>query len=69
VSLPHNDFPPDLKSIQRIAFRQQIPKADREASMGIATMADSIGIALAGWLSMPVHNAICHLPKPMRLGS
>ncbi|KAH0951106.1 hypothetical protein HN011_003259 [Eciton burchellii] len=47
----------------------EIPKADREASMGIATMADSIGIALAGWLSMPVHNAICHLPKPMRLGS
>ncbi|RLU15988.1 hypothetical protein DMN91_011746 [Ooceraea biroi] len=47
----------------------EIPKADREASMGIATMADSIGIALAGWISMPVHNAICQLPKPTRLGN
>ncbi|EFN82426.1 Battenin [Harpegnathos saltator] len=47
----------------------EIPKADREASLGIATMADSIGITLAGWLSMPVHNAICKLPQPTRLGS
>ncbi|KMQ87699.1 battenin isoform x2 [Lasius niger] len=47
----------------------EISKADREASLGIATMADSIGIALAGWLSMPVHNAICKLPQPKRLGS
>lgn len=47
----------------------QIPRADRKISLGIATMADSIGIALAGWLAMPVHNAICNLPKPMRLGS
>ncbi|XP_047365002.1 battenin [Vespa velutina] len=47
----------------------EIPRADRKISLGIATMADSIGIALAGWLAMPVHNAICHLPKPVRLGS
>lgn len=47
----------------------EIPKEDREASLGIATMSDSIGIALAGWLSMPVHNAICKLPQPKRLGS
>lgn len=47
----------------------EIPKVDREASLGIATMADSIGIALAGWLSMPIHNAICKLPQPNRLGS
>ncbi|XP_029157627.1 battenin-like isoform X2 [Nylanderia fulva] len=47
----------------------EIPKADREASLGIATMSDSIGIALAGWLSMPVHNAICKLPQPKRLDS
>ncbi|KAL6259003.1 hypothetical protein P5V15_008925 [Pogonomyrmex californicus] len=47
----------------------EIPREDREASLGIATMADSIGIALAGWLSMPVHNAICKLPQPKRLGS
>ncbi|XP_020291122.1 battenin isoform X1 [Pseudomyrmex gracilis] len=47
----------------------EIPRADREASLGITTMADSIGIALAGWLSMPVHNAICKLPHPTRLNS
>ncbi|KAL2738790.1 battenin [Vespula squamosa] len=47
----------------------EIPRADRKISLGIVTMADSIGIALAGWLAMPVHNAICNLPKPMRLGS
>lgn len=47
----------------------EIPRADRKVSLGIATMADSIGIALAGWLSMPVHNAICRMPQPTRLGS
>ncbi|KAK2587180.1 hypothetical protein KPH14_002928 [Odynerus spinipes] len=47
----------------------EIPRADRKISLGIATMADSIGIALAGWLAMPVHNAICSLSKPTRLGS
>ncbi|KAI4491237.1 hypothetical protein M0802_010333 [Mischocyttarus mexicanus] len=43
--------------------------AVRQISLGIATMADAIGIAFAGWLAMPVHNAICDLPKPIRLGS
>ncbi|XP_043253287.1 battenin isoform X3 [Colletes gigas] len=47
----------------------EIPRADRKISLGIATMADSIGIAMAGWLSMPVHNAICKLPQPSRVGS
>lgn len=47
----------------------EIPRADRKISLGIATMADSIGIAMAGWLSMPVHNAICRLPQPSRVGS
>ncbi|EFN70074.1 Battenin [Camponotus floridanus] len=47
----------------------EIPKTDRETSLEIATMSDAIGIALAGWLSMPVHNAICKLPQPKRLGS
>ncbi|KAG7198656.1 hypothetical protein KM043_006013 [Ampulex compressa] len=47
----------------------EIPRSDLKISLGIATMADSIGITLAGWLSMPVHNAICRLPKPSRLGS
>ncbi|PBC34382.1 battenin [Apis cerana] len=47
----------------------EIPRADRKISLGIATMADSIGIAMAGWLSMPIHNAICGLPQPKRVGS
>ncbi|XP_031783320.1 battenin isoform X2 [Nasonia vitripennis] len=48
---------------------KEVPWEQREVSMGIASMADSIGIALAGWASMPVHNAICKLPSPTRLGS
>ncbi|XP_014211039.1 battenin [Copidosoma floridanum] len=48
---------------------KEIPWEQREVSLGIASMADSIGIAMAGWLSMPVHNVICHLPLPQRVGS
>ncbi|KAJ8676049.1 hypothetical protein QAD02_011835, partial [Eretmocerus hayati] len=48
---------------------KEIPWEQRGASLGIASMADSIGIALAGWLSMPVHNLICKLPAPKRWGS
>ncbi|XP_033220580.1 battenin [Belonocnema kinseyi] len=45
---------------------KELPSGDREASMGIASLADSIGIALAGWAAMPVHNVICKLPPPIR---
>ncbi|XP_043471454.1 battenin isoform X1 [Leptopilina heterotoma] len=45
---------------------RQIPAEDRETSFSIVVLADSIGIALAGWMSMPVHNAICQLPRPIR---
>ncbi|XP_015608291.1 battenin isoform X3 [Cephus cinctus] len=48
---------------------KEVPQEEREFSLGMTTMADSLGIALAGWLSMPVHNAICKLPQPVRLGS
>ncbi|XP_020711356.2 battenin [Athalia rosae] len=48
---------------------KEIPEEDREFSLGITTMADSLGIALAGFLAMPVHNAICKLPEPIRLGN
>ncbi|KAL6438192.1 hypothetical protein ACFW04_004421 [Cataglyphis niger] len=41
----------------------EIPKTDLEVSMGIASMADSIGIALAGWIAMPVHDVICKLRR------
>ena len=45
------------------AFNQlsiEIPKKDRELSMAIASIADSIGIALAGFTAIPTHNAICN---------
>lgn len=47
----------------------QVPREDRESALGIVAMADTVGIALAGYLSMPVHNAICMLPQPRRIGS
>ncbi|XP_012280291.1 battenin [Orussus abietinus] len=46
---------------------KEVPPDDREFSLGITALADSIGITLAGWMSMPVHNAICKLPRPERL--
>lgn len=39
----------------------QIPEDDREFSMGIASLGDAIGIALAGGISLPVHDALCKL--------
>lgn len=37
-----------------------IPKKDREFSIAITSIADSFGITLAGFTSIPVHNAICN---------
>ncbi|RNA16008.1 battenin [Brachionus plicatilis] len=39
----------------------QIPKIYREFSIGVTTIADTIGIALAGFTALPLHNAICRL--------
>uniref|UniRef100_A0A1B6DN77 Battenin n=1 Tax=Clastoptera arizonana TaxID=38151 RepID=A0A1B6DN77_9HEMI len=41
----------------------EVPPEKREFSMAITSLADSIGITLAGFLSMPIHNYICDLPK------
>ncbi len=38
----------------------EIPKKDREFSIAITSIADSFGITLAGFTSIPVHNAICN---------
>nr|CAD7411867.1 unnamed protein product [Timema cristinae] len=35
----------------------------REFSMGITSLADAVGIALAGFISIPVHNLLCQLPR------
>jgi hypothetical protein len=42
----------------------QVPFEKREFSMGITSLADAIGIGLAGAISLPVHNILCQLPKP-----
>ena len=34
---------------------------NREFRMGVASMADSFGITVAGLISIPIHNAICGL--------
>ena len=39
----------------------QVEEEHREYSMGVASVADSTGITLAGIISVPVHNLICDL--------
>jgi len=36
----------------------------KEFSLGIVSLADGIGIALAGAMALPLHNAICRMPPP-----
>ncbi|KAF4530893.1 hypothetical protein B566_EDAN016411 [Ephemera danica] len=43
-----------------------IPEDRLEFSLGITTLSDAVGIALAGFLSIPAHNFICGLPLPER---
>lgn len=38
---------------------QEVPPKHREFSMGVTSMADSCGIALAGATALPTHNALC----------
>lgn len=44
----------------------EIPVARRNFALGVVPLADSLGIALAGFLSIPTHNALCMLPMPNR---
>lgn len=44
-------------------FLQISDDAVREFSMGMTSVSDSVGIALAGAVSIPTHNWICTLPK------
>ncbi|XP_063695822.1 battenin-like [Culicoides brevitarsis] len=45
---------------------EEIPAAKRMFALSATVFSDSAGIALAGWFSMPTHNAICKLPIPNR---
>lgn len=45
---------------------KEIPDDRRDFALGIVPVADSIGIALAGFLAIPAHNALCKVPMPIR---
>lgn len=40
----------------------EVPATRREYSVSVVTLSDSIGIMLAGFLSMPIHNWLCGFP-------
>ncbi|KAL1130107.1 hypothetical protein AAG570_013046 [Ranatra chinensis] len=41
----------------------EVPPEKREFSMAITSLADALGISIAGFVSMPLHNHICNLPR------
>ncbi|XP_046683744.1 battenin isoform X1 [Homalodisca vitripennis] len=41
----------------------EVAPEKREFSMAITSLADALGITIAGFLSMPAHNYICGLPR------
>lgn len=45
---------------------KEVPEHKRKFALGIVTLADAFGIALAGVIAMPTHNAFCRLPTPIR---
>ncbi len=42
----------------------EVPISKRKFALGVVPIGDSVGIALAGALSIPAHNALCRLPIP-----
>ncbi|MPC10984.1 Battenin [Portunus trituberculatus] len=40
----------------------QISEPNKEYALGVTTLADSLGITVAGLIAIPIHNAICSLP-------
>ncbi|XP_037957030.1 battenin [Teleopsis dalmanni] len=45
---------------------KEISPGRRQFAMSMVVQSDSYGIALAGFLAIPVHNAICSLPAAVR---
>lgn len=45
---------------------KEIPPGRQQFAMAMVVQSDSYGIALAGFLAIPVHNAICGLPAAVR---
>lgn len=44
-----------------------VPPEFQVFAFSIATLADTVGIALSGFASIPVHEAICSLPLPDKI--
>ncbi|XP_053119652.1 battenin isoform X2 [Hemicordylus capensis] len=42
--------------------REESPPEHREFAMGVACIADTLGVSLSGAVAMPVHNYFCRLP-------
>ncbi|XP_031627293.1 battenin [Contarinia nasturtii] len=45
---------------------KEVPEDKRNFALGVTSLADAIGIALAGVFAIPVHNELCRLPMPSR---
>lgn len=45
---------------------KEIPSKRKQFALGVVTLSDSVGIALAGVFAIPSHNALCGLPAPAR---
>ncbi|BES90926.1 CLN3 protein [Nesidiocoris tenuis] len=43
-------------------LNKEIPEEKREFAMSINSFGDALGISLAGFIAIPVHNAICSMP-------
>ncbi|CAD5124405.1 unnamed protein product [Dimorphilus gyrociliatus] len=41
------------------SMTEEVPEENLEFCLGVATVSDSLGITIAGFVSLPVHNAIC----------
>lgn len=40
----------------------EIPESHKEFAMAITSLADTTGVTIAGFIAIPLHNAICQLP-------
>lgn len=45
---------------------KEIPEDRRKFALGVVPTGDAIGIAIAGFLAIPTHNALCQVPMPVR---
>lgn len=44
----------------------EMPAHQKNFALGVVPVSDAIGIALAGLVAIPTHNALCRLPMPSR---